>query len=165
MEKIGLGGSCHWCTEAIFNAVVGVSKVEQGWISAHSAADALTLTSFSEAIVVTFSPQKIELADLIAIHLHSHSCTSNHLLREKYRSAIYVFTETQKEQSIHAINRLQADFDKAIITQVLSFNAFKGNQEKYLQYYQKNSENSFCQNFINPKLTRLREKFKGSIKK
>lgn len=164
MEKVGLGGSCHWCTEAVFNVVIGVDKVEQGWISAHSAEDADTITPFSEAIVVTYSPDKIDFADLIAIHLNSHSCTANHALREKYRSAVYVFNDKQHALTIAAMNALQADFDKPIITKVLAFNTFKLNQEKYLQYYQKNSENSFCQNFINPKLMRLRAKFQDSIK-
>lgn len=33
IQKIGLGGSCNWCTEAIFRSLKGVTKVKQGWIS------------------------------------------------------------------------------------------------------------------------------------
>ncbi|WP_269200069.1 peptide-methionine (S)-S-oxide reductase [Pseudoalteromonas luteoviolacea] len=28
-NKLGLGGSCYWCTEAIFRSLNGVEKVEQ----------------------------------------------------------------------------------------------------------------------------------------
>ncbi|WP_410479487.1 peptide-methionine (S)-S-oxide reductase [Pedobacter agri] len=31
-KTIGFGGSCHWCTEAIFQSLIGVEKVDQGWI-------------------------------------------------------------------------------------------------------------------------------------
>ena len=31
--KIGFGGGCHWCTEAVFQSLKGVAKVQQGWIA------------------------------------------------------------------------------------------------------------------------------------
>ena len=32
-QTIGFGGGCHWCTEAVFEAIAGVTQVEQGWIT------------------------------------------------------------------------------------------------------------------------------------
>jgi peptide methionine sulfoxide reductase MsrA len=29
-SKIGLGGGCHWCTEGVFESLIGVTKVNQG---------------------------------------------------------------------------------------------------------------------------------------
>ena len=43
-EKVGLGGGCHWCTEAVFEALRGVVQVKQGFIRAAPPHDA-----FSEA--------------------------------------------------------------------------------------------------------------------
>ena len=39
LKKIGLGGGCHWCTEAVFQAFNGVEKVEQGYISSEGDAE------------------------------------------------------------------------------------------------------------------------------
>ena len=50
MKKIGFGGGCHWCTEAIFQALNGVESVEQGWISSLNPYD-----TFSEAVIVHFN--------------------------------------------------------------------------------------------------------------
>ncbi len=90
MEKIGFGGGCHWCTEAVFQALIGVEKVEQGWIASEGEND-----SFSEAVIVHFDESTIDLSTLTAIHLFTHSCTSEHSMWKKYRSAVYTFSNKQ----------------------------------------------------------------------
>ena len=156
-NKIGLGGSCHWCTEAIFQSLLGVTKVEQGWIAAHDD------PFFSEAIIVYYDPIKIALPKLIEIHLHTHSCTSIHSMRQKYRSAIYVYSETQKQEAENSIQLLQKDFDGPVITKVLKFESFKLNTPDYLNYYLSNPDKPFCKNVITPKLQILLEKFSPAL--
>lgn len=118
-QKIGLGGSCHWCTEAIFQSLSGINEVQQGWIASVNENE-----SFSEAILIDFDEITISLETLIEIHLHTHSCTSNHSMRKKYRSAIYCFDEKQQINSEQIIKNLQKDFNGPIITQILPFQAF-----------------------------------------
>jgi peptide-methionine (S)-S-oxide reductase len=154
MDKIGFGGGCHWCTEAVFQSLHGVTKVEQGWIASDG-----DNGTYSEAVLVYFDNKYIGLDTLVAIHLYTHSCTSSHKMRNKYRSAIYTFTEEQDEKATTIIADLQSDFDKPIITQVIPFVSFKENQERYQNYYQNNSKNQFCINYIIPKLDILRQKF------
>lgn len=153
-SKIGFGGSCHWCTEAIFQSLIGVTMVEQGWISSIIPND-----SFSEAVIVHFDPDQIDLQTLIEIHLHTHSCTSRHAMRNKYRSAIYSYAKKQHSLAEKSIVHLQKQFDQPIITKALPFQAFKKNDEMYLNYYFKKPENPFCQTYINPKLNLLLNKF------
>lgn len=154
MEQIGFGGSCHWCTEAIFQSLRGVIEVRQGWIASTGEA-----AGFSEAVLVAFNPQVISLAILIEVHLHSHSCTSEHRLRAKYRSAIYTFNSQQENAAQQIINELQSEFDQLIITKVLPFDQFRLNQEKYLNYYYNDPNKPFCQNIVSPKLNALRRRF------
>lgn len=151
--KIGLGGSCHWCTEAIFQSLLGVSLVEQGWITA------LNEPTPSEAIIVNYDPAIITLHKLIEIHLHTHSCTSTHSMRQKYRSAIYAYSKAQKQEAENSITRLQKYFDAPVITQVLLFKSFKLNTPEYLNYYFSNPDKPFCKNIINPKLQILLAKY------
>ena len=154
MQKIGFGGSCHWCTEAIFQALAGVSEVQQGWIASAQPND-----SFSEAVIIEFNPALIPLATLIEIHLYTHSCTSNHNMRSKYRSAIYYFSSEQKIEASAVLITLKTEFIAPIITKVLPFLQFKLNKEEYLNYYKSNPEKPFCENYITPKLKLLLNRY------
>ncbi len=157
--KIGFGGGCHWCTEAVFLSLKGIIKVQQGWIASKTPNE-----NFSEAVIVTFDSEKISLIDLITIHLHTHKSTSNHTMREKYRSAIYYYTSREEKIAKDILSILQKDFDKEIITQVLSYSNFKASLKEHQNYYYKNPEKPFCKTYINPKLSILLKKFKNHLK-
>ena len=158
MEKIGFGGSCHWCTEAIFQSLRGVSLVEQGWIASDE-----NNSAYSEAVIVTYDPASISLATLIAIHLYTHSCTSVHTMRSKYRSAIYTVSDEQALQSRQTLKMLQQEFSEPIITKIIPLAAFKLNEANYLNYYYSNPQKPFCKNIINPKLAILLKQFKNEV--
>jgi peptide-methionine (S)-S-oxide reductase len=158
LTKIAFGGGCYWCTEAIFQSLIGVEKVAQGFISSEGKNDA-----FSEAVIVYFN-QKISLKSLIEIHLYTHKSTVKHSMRDKYRSAIYYFTEEQEKESQHILTTLQIDFDTQIITQILPFKDFKPSIEASQNYYIKNSQKPFCKKYIHPKLDLLLRKFSSHVK-
>ena len=155
IKKIRLGGGCHWCTEAVFATLTGVQNIEQGWIASKPPQD-----WFSEAVLVHYDPVIITLKDLIEIHLHTHSSTSNHSMRNKYRSAVYVFNDDDKTEAQQAIQDLQPQFEQPIITQVLPFSDFKASLPEYVNYYYSNPDKPFCTLYINPKLQLLRTKFR-----
>lgn len=158
-SKVGLGGGCHWCTEAVFQSLQGVISVEQGYIGSTDKNN-----YFSEAVIVTYDPQIIELHDLIEIHLHTHKSTSNHSFREKYRSAIYYFNDNEREIVATIISKLNPDFDNKLITQILKFQSFQASREELRNYYTNNPEKPFCKRYIRPKLKLLKEKYTHKIK-
>lgn len=153
-SKIGFGGGCHWCTEAVFSVLEGVEKVEQGWIKSTKPND-----TFSEAVIVHFNTNKLNLATLLKIHLETHSSTSNHSMRQKYRSAVYYFNASEKEQLQSILEAYSLKDKKGYITQVLPFVDFKENREKHLQYFKKNKDGPFCKTYISPKIDHLKKEF------
>jgi peptide-methionine (S)-S-oxide reductase len=153
-KKIGFGGGCHWCTEAVFLSLKGVQCVEQGWIASQPPNDA-----FSEAVTVTYNPSIITLDDLITIHLCTHASTSNNSMRHKYRSAVYWFDAEEEAIIKEIIDGLQPGFNEPIITQVLPFADFKKSSPEHLNYYYTNPEKPFCTMYIHPKLELLKNKF------
>lgn len=158
LAKIGFGGGCHWCTEAVFQSLIGVVKVEQGFI-----ASTKENTSFSEAVIVHFDATTISLRDLTEIHLHTHKSTHEHSMRSKYRSAIYTFDKDQQKDAEELLSVLQKDFEHKIITKILPFKGFKFSDELFHDYYYKNPEKPFCEAYINPKLSLLMSKFSALV--
>jgi peptide-methionine (S)-S-oxide reductase len=158
IDKIGFGGGCHWCTEAVFQSINGVIKVEQGWISADEAAD------FHEAVIVHYNSEVISLEKLIEVHLYTHNSTSNHSMRNKYRSAIYAFNKLQQKDSANILRLLQKDFNGEIVTEVYEFKEFKISPESFQNYYLKNPNKPFCKTYIDPKLQTLLRRFPKKVK-
>jgi len=154
LEKIGFGGGCHWCTEAVFQSLTGVDQVRQGWIASEGEAFA-----FSEAVIVDYDPNVIPLEVLVEIHLNTHKSTSNHSMREKYRSALYFFENEQSQRIRNILNELQSKFEQKLITQILPYAGFKPSGDDIVDYYYKNPKKPFCDTFIKPKLRLLLSEF------
>jgi len=55
-KKIAFGGGCHWCTEAVFQQILGVIKVEQGYVASTG-----QYSDYSEAVIVHWDSDQIDL--------------------------------------------------------------------------------------------------------
>jgi peptide-methionine (S)-S-oxide reductase len=145
-HKLGLGGGCHWCTEAVFQAVEGVLKVEQGYISSLEPYD-----QKSEAVIIHFS-DLILLEKIIDIHLQTHASTKQHSRRSEYRSAIYYFDLEMKDRVEAVMISLSRKRNQKYITQIIPFVSFKKSWEPIQNYYKTRPNAPFCKRYIEPKL-------------
>ena len=152
LNKLGLGGGCHWCTEGIFQSLRGVHRVEQGWISSTAPHDA-----FSEAVIVHYDPSEITADDLIEIHLATHACEAAHPLRYRYRSAVYYFGDDAEARAlVRRVGEAGKRLGREPLTQVLPYVAFRESLPEHLDYYRSNPDRPFCQRYIVPKIRQLR---------
>lgn len=158
MERIGFGGGCHWCTEAVFQSLNGVVRVEQGFIKSTPPAD-----TWSEAVIVHFDPNLIDLETLIEVHVRTHSSTGNHSMRSKYRSAVYVYDPEQGQHAERILQELQPEFDGTLVTSVLPSAGFKISDVRFQNYYRTDPDRPFCKRYIDPKLQLIRERFKVPV--
>lgn len=151
---IGFGGGGHGCTEAVFQLLRGVSRVEQGWASALDAP-----SRFCEAVLVYFDADVIPLDVLVAVHLHTHSPTSRHALRRRYRSAVYARDEPQAAAARAAVEGLQTDFDAPLVTEAARLGGFRQNAARYRDDYRADPTRPSCERYIAPKLASARRRF------
>lgn len=118
---------------------------------------------YSEAIEVTFDSSEIDLQTLVKIHLYTHSSTSSHSMRGKYRSAIYAYDDEQFLQIEAILEDLQSEFDQTIVTQAYRFSEFKKNKSELLEYMYTSPERPFCKTYIHPKLKLLIAEFSEHV--
>jgi peptide-methionine (S)-S-oxide reductase len=154
MSKIGFGGGCHWCTEAVFQTLRGVACVTQGFIQSTPPHD-----TFSEAVIVDYDPDTIPLDILIAIHLRTHASTSPHKMRGKYRSAVYTFSDAQTAEVKSLIKAEHPNFEAPLVTLTLTHIAFKASDTRFQNYYATDAERPFCTTYIDPKLAKIRREY------
>lgn len=159
MYSVGFGGGCHWCTEAVFQSLRGVSKVRQGFIRSDPPND-----GWSEGVEIIFDPGVITLKDLISIHLATHASTSDHAMRGKYRSAVYATDPQQAATAERVLHELEVESGVRFVTHVLHNRGFKSSDHRFHNYYANDPKRPFCQAYIDPKLTKLRARFPKLLK-
>ena len=173
LETATFGGGCFWCTEAIFQQVQGVEKVESGYSggkklnpSYHEVCSGTT--GHAEAVQIAFNPDEISYRDMLRIHLSTHDPTT--LNRQgadtgaQYRSVIFTHDDEQKKIAQEVVEELSDSFDNKIVTEVAAFEKFYKAEDKHQNYYRDNSNQGYCQAVIDPKLEKFRKLFKEKMK-
>lgn len=175
VENIILGGGCFWCTEAIFEEVKGVAKVESGYAGGSTVNPAYEdvcsgKTGHAEVVQINFNPAVISLEKILQIFFVTHDPTT--LNRQgadtgtQYRSIVFYRNEQQK----NVINKVLGELKKLkaykdpIVTEVVPYSTFYRAEEYHQNYYRNNKEQSYCRIVINPKLEKFRKVFQDNLK-
>ena len=169
-----LAGGCFWCTEAVFNDVVGVTKVESGYTGGSVVNPNYKQvcggdTGHAEAIRVTFDPDVISYDDLLDIFFATHDPTQlnrqGNDIGTQYRSAIFPENEEQDRQARAAIERNNADHGGKIVTTIEPKAEWYPAEDYHQEYWEGDGQrNPYCLAVIPPKLQKLRKSFQARTK-
>jgi peptide-methionine (S)-S-oxide reductase len=170
-----LGGGCFWCTEAVFANVKGIVEVLPGYAGGETINpthdDVCTgTTGHAEVVKITFDPEQITFEDILEIFFATHDPTTlNRQGRDvgtQYRSAIFVMNSEQRTVAERLIDKLNAEqlFPAPIVTSLEAYSIFYEAEDYHHNYYAKNPNAGYCQAVINPKLTKLRQKFASKLR-
>jgi peptide-methionine (S)-S-oxide reductase len=170
LETATLGGGCFWCVEAVMLPLRGVERVVSGFSGGHVKNPSYREVCFgrtghAEVVQVTFDPEQISYADLLHVFFATHDPTSLNRQGadrgEHYRSIILTHDDAQRETAEAVIAELEADevFDKPIVTQVVSFEAFYPAEAYHQDYFANNPAQPYCQAVIAPKVAKLRKHY------
>ncbi len=170
METAVFGGGCFWCTEAVYQRLRGVERVESGY--AGGLTDRPTYedvsggeTGHAEVIRISFDPAQVSYETLLDVFFSFHDPTTlnrqGHDVGPQYRSAIYYTSPAQADQAAAYIRKLAADgvFSQAIVTEVRPLEKFFSAEDYHQNFYNNNRNYPYCTAVIDPKIAKLRQKF------
>ncbi len=167
-------GGCFWCTEAIFDDVVGVSAVESGYIGGHMPDPTYKRvcdgnTGHAEAVKIDFDPAIISYDDLLDIFFHTHDPTQlnkqGNDVGTQYRSAVFPLDDTQRAAAETGKMRAQADWDRPIVTTIEPAAPWHRAEEYHQGYFASNAgSNGYCAVVVAPKLAKFRKAFAQRLK-
>src|SRR5438067_156293 len=125
LETAIFAGGCFWCTEALFKSLMGVTSVIPGYTGGTKENPTYGEvssgnTGHAEAIKFEFDPKQISYQDLLYIFFKTHDPTTMNQqggdVGPQYRSAIFFMNDDQKKLAEEAVNKIQKDYEKSIVT-------------------------------------------------
>jgi len=143
-------GGCFWCTESDFEKVPGVTRVISGYSGGKEKNPTYQqvssgATGHLESVQVFFDPKKVSYADLVEHfwrHIDPTDAGGQFVDRgRQYRSAIFYHGEEQKkiaEESKAALAKAGRFGTRAIVTEILPFEAFYPAEDYHQDYYKHN---------------------------
>ena len=170
------GGGCFWCTEAIFLRLKGVVSVLPGYaggIKPNPTYEEVSLgrSGHIEVVKFEYDPSQIKFTDLLSVFFATHDPTTLNQqgadLGEQYKSVIFYTNNQQKQDAEKYIEDLEKEgvFDSPIVTEIRQLDNFYVAEDYHLNYFERNKDrNPYCQVVINPKLAKLKAKFKDFLK-
>lgn len=175
MQTATFGGGCFWCTEAVFQALSGVSKVTSGYMGGdlkHPTYMEICNgdTGHAEVIQIIFDENVISFNELLFIFFKTHNPTTlnrqGNDVGSQYRSVIFYENDDQKAQIEQIITALtqQNIFDKPIITEVVAATEFYEAEDYHQNYFNDNQGKPYCSFVIQPKLNKFATDFRNKIK-
>ncbi len=168
------GSGCFWCTEAIFERLNGVVKVESGYsggkVENPTYEEVCTgTTGHAEVTQITYDPSIITFDELLEVFWKTHDPTTlnrqGNDVGTQYRSVIFYHNKEQKELA----EKYKAELDKSgvwdnpIVTEISPFINFYSAEKYHQDYYNNNPNQGYCTFVITPKVEKFEKVFKDQV--
>lgn len=173
-EIATFGAGCFWCVEAVFQQLNGVDTVVSGYMGGHVdnpsyKAVCNGTTGHAEVAQIQFDPSVISFEELLEVLWASHDPTT--LNRQgndrgtQYRSAVFYHSEAQREAAEKSKKEVASKiWDDPIVTEISPASAFYPAEDYHQNFYADNPNYGYCRAIINPKVSKVRQKFADKLK-
>jgi peptide-methionine (S)-S-oxide reductase len=176
LQTATFGSGCFWCTEAIFERLNGVVKVESGYSGGNvenpTYEEVCTgTTGHAEVTQITYDPSVISYDELLEVFWKTHDPTTlnrqGNDMGTQYRSVIFYHNEEQKKlaEKYKAELYKSGAWDNPIVTEISQFTNFYPAENYHQDYYNNNPNQGYCAFVIAPKLEKFEKVFKDKLKK
>ena len=171
-DTITLGGGCFWCTEAVFERVRGVLKVESGYTNGHVERPTYEqvcsgTTGYNEVVRVSFDSTQITLREVLEIFFVIHDPTS--LNRQgndagtQYRSGIYFHDAAQQATAREVLAEVNAHHGGRAVTELMAEANYSRAEDYHQHYFVNHPDQGYCAMVVAPKVEKFRKTFAAKV--
>lgn len=175
LEKATFGSGCFWCTEAIFQNIKGVIKVESGYSGGKEKNPSYRevcggRTGHAEVVQITFDPKLVSFDELLEIFWNTHDPTTlnrqGNDVGPQYRSVVFYHNQEQMELAVRYKEQLDKSgvFASPIVTEISPYSEFYVAEDYHQHYFELNGSQPYCSFVIRPKVEKLKKKFGDKLK-
>ena len=166
---------CFWCSEHIFEAVVGVDSAVSGYAGGTTNFPTYELvntetTGHAETVLVYYDPKIISYAELTKVFFTSHDPTT--LDRQgpdrgnSYRSILFYRTPDEEAAANKVMKEFSASgvFKKDIVSEIKKLEVFFRAEGYHQNYIEHHPESGYVQGVSIPRFILFKQTYKGKLK-
>ena len=173
MAKAYFASGCFWCVEAIYESVIGVDEVINGYSGGFTLNPTYELsntgrTGHAEAVEIIYNPEVVSFATLVDVYFGSQNPVQENGqgpdIGSQYRSILFYQNEEQKQIVTKKKEALAKKLNKRIAAEIMPFQKFWRGEDYHQDYERLNPNSSYIQRISIPRLNRFKQKFPHLLK-
>jgi peptide-methionine (S)-S-oxide reductase len=166
---------CFWCSEHIFEAVVGVEDVISGYAGGstndptYESVNTET-TGHAEAVYIIYNPKVISYKELCRVFFSSHDPTTLNRqgpdVGSSYRSILFYRTDSEKLIAEEIIKEFSIKYKNngAIVTELQKLSSFYQAEDYHQNFIANNPNQPYVVNVSLPRFELFKKNYKGALK-
>ena len=171
--KAYFASGCFWCVEAVYESVIGVEEVHNGYSGGHTQNPTYEKsntgqTGHAEAVEVIYDPNIVSFETLVDVYFASQNPTQVNGQGpdrgSQYRSIIFYQNQEQKEIIESKKKALAEKLNNKIAAEVYPFLKFWIAEDYHQDYEKLHPENPYIQNVSIPRLNKFKSKMPEVLK-
>lgn len=166
---------CFWCSEHIFEAVVGVDSAVSGYAGGTVANPTYELvntetTGHAETVLVYYDPNVISYEELTKVFFTSHDPTTPDQQGpdkgSSYRSILFYISPDEKTIANSSLKAYAKSgmFRDPIVTEIKKLGTFYRAEEYHQDYIEHNPNSAYVRDVSLPRYELFKKTYKGSLK-
>jgi peptide-methionine (S)-S-oxide reductase len=166
---------CFWCSEHIFEAVVGIDSAVSGYAGGTVPNPTYELvntetTGHAESVLVYYDPQIISYAELTKVFFTSHDPTTPDQQGpdkgSSYRSILFYSTPEEKDVAKKSLKDFSHSelYKNPIVTEIKKLTEFYRAEDYHQNYIEHHPESSYVQGVSLPRFELFKKTYHGKLK-
>lgn len=164
---------CFWCTEHIFEAVVGVDSAVSGYAGGKTPDPTYELvntetTGHAETVLVYFDPTVVSYKELAKVFFLSHDPTTRNRqgpdVGSSYRSILFYQSPEEKTIAESALKEFQPRYTDPIVTEIKPLDKFYRAEGYHQDYIHHNPKTPYVVRVSIPRFEKFVREYDGKLK-